>query len=629
MSRNLHRGAEDAANPAANPTFSEVLLSRRSLLTTGLGGVAFAALGGCGMLTGRPDIGFTAVPVSSDDLLRVPAEYDAQVLYRWGDSVGVPEAMPPFKSDASNTAAEQAVQAGMHHDGMHFFPLPRGSRDSTHGLLAMNHEYLDEGLLFPDGQKTWSVEKVLKAQHAVGVSVIEIRLESGQWTVVRPSRYARRITARSECALAGPAATHPLMRTAADPVGRIVRGTHSCCAHGWTPWGTYLTCEENWHVYFVNTGALTDDQRRYRLSAKGRGVRWEEHDERFDAGRHPNEFHRFGWVVEIDPYDPLTVPIKRTALGRFAHEGAACFVGRDRRFAFYMGDDAAFEYIYKFVPAKPWQPGNRDGNRNLLDAGTLYVARFSADGTGTWLPLVHGTGPLTAANGFHDQGEVVVRTRQAADALSATKMDRTEWIVPHPATGEVYCSCTNNAERGREGNEGPNPANRRAPNPYGHIIRWREDKGSPAATRFTWDVFVEAGPDGGGTVKGDPFACPDGLWIDGRGTLWVETDISPTSLLRGRFAPLGNNQLLAVDPSTGVFRRFLTGPRGCEITGFHTTPDTRTAFVNIQHPGEAPGDRSDPGRPRALSNWPDFAADGRPRSATVVIRRRDGGVIGT
>jgi len=268
-------------------------------------------------------------------------------------------------------------------------------------------------------------------------------------------------------------------------------------------------------------------------------------------------------------------------------------------------------------------------NRNLLDVGTLYVARFNADGTGTWLPLVHGTGPLTEAQGFRDQGEVVVRARQAADALGATKMDRTEWIVPHPATGEVYCSCTNNAERGRDGNEGPNPANRRAPNPYGHLIRWREDKGSPAATRFTWDVFVEAGPEGSGTIKGDPFACPDGLWIDGMGTLWVETDISPTSLLRGAFAPLGNNQMLAADPSKGVFRRFLTGPRGCEITGFHTTPDNRTAFVNIQHPGEVPGDRSDPERPRAVSNWPDFSADGRPRSATVAIRRRDGGVVGT
>ena len=629
MSRNLHEGAEESSNPAPSPTLGEVLLSRRDLLKVGLGSVALAAFSGCATPGTRPDIGFTAVPVGQDDLLHVPAEYEAQVLYRWGDPVGVAGAMPAFKPDASNTAAEQAVQAGMHHDGMHFFPLPAGSKDSTHGLLVMNHEYLDEGLLFPDGQKTWSAEKVAKAQNAVGVSVIEVRLEGGNWRVVRPSRYARRITARSDCALSGPASTHALMRTGFDPVGRLARGTHSGCAHGWTPWGTYLTCEENWHLYFINGGEITRDQRRYRLSAKGRSVRWEEHDERFDAARHPNEFHRFGWVVEIDPYDPLTVPIKRTALGRMAHEGAACSVGADRRMAFYMGDDAAFEYIYKFVPAKAWEPGNRDANRNLLDAGTLYVARFNADGTGTWLPLVHGAGPLTEANGFRDQGEVVVKTRQAADALGATKMDRTEWVIPHPVTREVYASCTNNAERGRDGNEGANPANRRAPNPFGHIVRWREDKGSPAATRFQWDVFVEAGPDGASSNKGDKFACPDGLWIDAMGTLWVETDVSPTALGKGEFAPLGNNQMLAVDPSAGVFRRFLTGPRGCEITGFHTTPDNRTAFVNIQHPGEVPGDRSNPEQPRALSNWPDFAADGRPRSATVVIRRRDGGVIGT
>lgn len=628
MSRNLHVGAGDGANPSANPTFGEVLLSRRALLKGGLGAAALAALGGCATAGTDPRLGFTAVPVSSDDLLRVPPEYEAQVLYRWGDPVGSADGMPAFKPDASNTAAEQALQAGMHHDGMHFFPLPRGSKESGHGLLVVNHEYLDEGLLFTDGQKTWSAEKVAKAQNAVGVSVIEVRLDGGKWQVVRPSRYARRVTARSTCVVSGPAGSHELLRTAPDPVGRLVQGTYNGCAHGWTPWGTYLTCEENWHFNFVNSRELTADQRRYRMTAKGRGYRWDEHDVRFDAGRHPNEFHRFGWVVELDPYDPVTVPIKRTALGRMAHEGAACSVGRDRRLAFYMGDDSAFEYVYKFVPRLPWEPGH-PGSNKLLDDGTLYVARFNADGTGNWLPLVHGTGPLTAANGFRDQGEVLVRTRQAADALGATKMDRTEWIVPHPATGEVFCACTNNTDRGGAAFEGANPANRRAPNPYGHIVRWREDRASPAATRFRWDVFVEAGPAGSSSIKGDAFACPDGLWIDAMGALWVQTDVSPNSLGKGEFASLGNNQLLAVDPAKGEFRRFLTGPRGCEITGFHTTPDNRTVFVNIQHPGEVPGDRSNPAAPRALSNWPDFAADGRPRSATVVIRRRDGGLIGT
>ena len=614
--------------------FRDVLaarLSRRDWLR-GAGALSlFAALPACatGPRGTAPALTFTPIAPSTDDLVRVPPGYEATVLYRWGDPVGLAAGMPAFAFDASNSAAEQAQQAGMHHDGMHFFPLSGGA--GARGLLAMNHEYLDEGLLFPDGQKTWSAEKVLKAQHAVGVSVIEVEERAGAWRIVRPSPYARRVTARTPCRVSGPAAGHALVRTAADPEGRLVIGTYSGCAHGWTPWGTYLTCEENWHLQFVNRGAIPADQRRYRITAAGRGYRWEAFDARFDAAAHPNEPNRFGWVVEIDPRDPGSAPVKRTALGRMAHEGAACAVGPDGRLAFYMGDDADFEHVYKFVTARPWDPARRDANRDLLDEGVLYAARFDPDGGGDWLPLVHGQGPLTAANGFADQGAVVVRARQAADLLGATRMDRPEWIVPHPATLDVYCSCTGNTARGRDGNEGPTPANPRAPNPFGHLLRWRDEGGDPTATRFHWDVLALAGPPGvgGSTIAGDAFACPDGLWVDSRGTLWVQTDISPSSLRRGDFAPLGNNQMLAVDPAAGVFKRFLTGPRGSEITGFHVAPDNRTAFVNIQHPGEVPGDRSDPGAPRALSNWPDQRPDGRPRSATVMIRRRDGGLIGT
>ena len=487
----------------------------------------------------------------------------------------------------------QALQAGMHHDGMHYFPL----QGSTHGLLVMNHEYIDQGLLFPDGMKTWSAEKVRKAQAATGVSVIEVMQRDGRWQVVRPSKSARRITAYTPCRISGPAAGHARMRTAQNPDGLMVLGTYAGCAHGWTPWGTYLTCEENWHVYFTRRGTLTADEQRYGLTARGLGIRWDEHDERFDAQRHPNEPNRFGWVVEIDPFDPSSAPVKRTALGRFSHEGAACSVGFDGQLAFYMGDDQPFEYIYKFVPSRRWDPAVRANNRDLLDQGTLYAARFNPDGTGVWLPLVG-----------RDQGEVLVRTRQSADAAGATKMDRPEWIMPHPVTREVYATLTNNTAR-----QAADAANPRAPNPFGHIVRWREDGGDVAATRFRWDVFAQ-----GGNAKGDAFAAPDGLWIDSMGTLWVSTDVSPSALGKGPWAALGNNQLLAVDPASGVFRRFLTGPRGCEITGFHTTPDNRTAFVNVQHPGE--------GTPSA---WPDFAPNGRPRSATVVIRRKDGGIIGT
>ena len=607
VSRNLH--VPGSCNPSANPDFAEIL-SRRSFLKAGVGAAALAALPACSAPGTSPQISFTPIAPSSEDLLRVPPEYDAKILYRWGDPVGAAAGVPEFRRDGSNSAADQALQAGMHHDGMHYFPLA----GSTHGLLAMNHEYMDEGLLFPDGMKTWSADKVAKAQNAVGISVIEVILKKNQWEVVRPSRSARRITASTPCRIAGPAAGHALMRTAANPDGRMVLGTYAGCAHGWTPWGSYLTCEENWHVYFSNSGgAISADQARYRMTPRGRNTRWDEYDERFNAARHPNEFNRFGWVVEIDPFDPLSVPVKRTALGRFMHEGAACSVGVDRRLAFYLGDDEAFEYIYKFVPTRRFSPDSREANRNLLDEGALYAARFNADGTGDWLPLA---GP--------DQGEVLVRTRQAADAAGATRMDRPEWIVPHPVTREVFAALTNNAGRSQ-----PATGNPRAPNPYGHILRWREEEDDVASRRFRWEVFVLAGPEGLGTIKGDAFACPDGLWIDAMGTLWIQTDVSPAALGRGPLAALGNNQMLAVDPSTGVFRRFLTGPRGCEVTGFHTTPDNRSAFVNIQHPGETPGDRSNPDNPRAFSNWPDYAPNGRPRSATVVIRRKDGGPIGT
>jgi uncharacterized protein len=594
MSRNLH--LPGSCNPSANPSFDDVL-TRRGFLQAGVGAMALAALPACTAQGTRPQLSFTPIAPSGDDALRVPPEYEAKVLYRWGDPVGAAAGMPPFRMDASNSAADQALQAGMHHDGMHYFPLD-GSR---HGLLVMNHEYLDEGLLFADGMKTWSAEKVLKAQNAVGVSVIEVRLRDNQWDVVRPSKYARRITARTPCRIAGPAAGHPLMRTANDPGGTIVFGTYNGCAHGWTPWGTYLTCEENWHVNFVNAGAIPPDQQRYRLTARGRRYRWDEHDERFDARRHPNEPNRFGWVVEIDPFDPDSIPVKRTALGRIKHEGAACSIGADRRLAFYSGDDEDQEYIYKFVPRGAFEPRRGKANGDLLDEGTLYAARFNADGSGEWLAL---TGP--------DLGEVCVHARQAADAAGATKMNRPEWVVPHPQTREVFAALTGGAG-----------------NPFGNIVRWTEEGGDVAATRFKWQVFVRGGPEGKGTIQGDRFANPDGLWIDSMGTLWVQTDMSPGSLGKGEFAPLGNNQALAVDPASGVFRRFLTGPRGCEVTAFHTTPDNRTAFVNIQHPGETPGDRSDPGWPNAYSNWPDFAPDGRPRSSTVAIRRKDGGIIGT
>jgi len=615
-------------------------LSRRAFLrhSAALGAASLVAgpLAGCapgGARSGPFSMGFEPIAVSAEDAVRVPPGYSARVLFAWGDPVGHPSGSPAFRSDAGNSAAEQALQAGMHHDGMHYFPLRPGSNASDHGLLAINHEYADDGLLHPDGTANWSAGKTLKSQNAHGVSVIEVRAADGAWSLVRPSRYARRITARTPMRISGPAAGAPAMRTAADPDGVSVLGTFGNCAHGHTPWGTYLACEENFQFYFAR--GSTPDHRRYGIASGAGTSLWHGFDARFDCAQHPNEPNRFGWVVEIDPYDASSMPVKRTALGRFCREGAQLSLTADGHIVLYSGDDAAFEYVYKFVSRDRYDPRRRAAARDLLDHGTLYAARFRDDGTGEWLALVHGEGPLVAANGFRDQAEVLVRTRQSADAVGATRMDRPEWIAVHPVSREVYCTLTNNAGRGRSGSPGPDAANPRADNVFGHIIRWRETGGDPAATRFDWDVFALCGdplhPEAArrGNVKGDAFGSPDGLWFDARGLLWIQTDVSTSTQNRGHYERLGNNQMLCADVTTGTVRRFLTGPRGCEITGAHLAPDQRTMFVNIQHPGETPRERSDPKNPKAVSRWPDGDAGGRPRSATIVIRRDDGEPIGS
>jgi len=583
-----------------------------------------------------PAIGFTPIAAAVADGVRVPAGYQVQVVHAWGDPVSDG---PAFRADASNSAQEQQQQVGMHHDGMHFFPLTEGGKPNpAHGLLAVNHEYTDDGLLHSDGMKTWSAEKVAKAQAAVGVSVTEIRQRQGQWQVLRPSAFGRRITAATPCRFSGPAAGHARLRTAADPEGRVVLGTLANCAHGYTPWGTYLTCEENFHNYFGSSAAFTPDgdQKRYGIDAKGGGYRWHEHDPRFDAGLHPNEANRFGWVVEIDPHDPQAAPVKRTALGRFKHENALVTVTPVGRVVVYMGDDERFEYLYKFVSKGLFKKGkgHDDANRQLLDEGTLYVARLDSDGKGEWIALEHGRNGLSREAGFADQGDILIRTRQAADKVGATKMDRPEWITAHPVSGEVYCSLTNNSKRGAPDNPvayGPNP---RANNLFGHILRWQE-KGDAAGEQFTWDVFAQAGnpdladPNLRGDVNGDAFGSPDGLVFDKDGRLWIATDVSTSVLNRGEYAGMGNNQLLCADPVSKTVKRFLTGPMGCEITGIAFSPDSRTLFLNIQHPGETASERSNPDAPQAVSAWPDGPGGGRPRSATLAIRREDSGVIGT
>jgi uncharacterized protein len=630
------------SNRSSNPSIHDVSDPARRLFMRG--GVALAAgglfsgLSGCastGAAGYGPLIGFKSVPLSTLDRVVVPEGYTAQVMAPWGDPVGLAGNMPAFKGDATNTAAEQEAQLGMHHDGIHYFPMADGAEGNKRGLLVMNHEYTDDGMLHADGMKTWNADKVKKAQAAHGVSVIEVRETAGTWEVVRPSRFARRFTANTPMTIAGPAAGHALVKTAADTTGTRALGTLNNCGSGITPWGTYLTCEENFIGYFSGGDTLSEHERRWGLRKGGWGYRWHEHDERFDATKNPNEPNRFGWIVEIDPMDPTAAPIKRTALGRAAHEGATVAITKSGHAVVYSGEDARFEYIYKFVSERKVRPATATQtaaqvNRNLLDDGILYVAKFNEDGTGTWLPLVHGIGRLTAANGFRDQGDVVIRSRQASDLLGATKMDRPEWI-DIDKQGWVYCTLTNNSNRGGDRQPTIDAANPRANNTMGNIIRWK-DTGDFDGDTFRWNHFVLAGDpqnsrtDAKGNIKGDLFACPDGLWTDARGVLWIQTDMSTSAMGKDDLVRMGNNAMLAADVTTGEIRRFLTGPAGSEITGATGTPDGKTMFINIQHPGESPSERSDPDKPTAVSSWP---FNSRPRSATVAIRRKDGGVVGT
>lgn len=597
---------------------------------------AFAAKANPSALSKAVSLGFTSIPVSTADTVTVPEGYIARPFYRWGDAVGIKGNLPEFKFDASNTTDEQAAQAGMHHDGMAWFSLPQGKENPAHGLLALNHEYIDNGMLFKDGTANWDLDKARKGQNAMGISVIEVKKDNVGWQVVRPSSFARRITVNTPMQLSGPARHQALMKTAADPQGEVVLGTMQNCANGKTPWGTYLTCEENWSDIFVKKAPRNVLEKRYGISDSDESYHWNEVDERFSVDKTPNEPNRFGWVVEIDPYDPTSTPRKHTALGRFKHEGAAVTLAGDNRVVVYMGDDQKFEYIYKFISENKYDPGDRKANMQLLESGTLYVARFNDDGSGDWLPLIFGENGLDQSKGFDNQGDLLIKTRLAADTVGATKMDRPEWIaVDTHAKGSVYCTLTNNSDRGKEGKAPVDAANPRANNQFGHIMHWREERADPASAKFTWNILVLAGrtdsddPKAKGSMQGAEFGSPDGLSFDHRGVLWIQTDVSSSTINKKAYEGMGNNQMIATLPGTNEYRRFLTGPRGCEITGIAFTPDNCTLFINIQHPGEGGDDITDPSNPRAISNWPDSRSDGRPRSSTVVITKSNGGIIGT
>lgn len=628
------------SNNSANATLEEVAkvrVSRREAIVGGL-----AAIGGISALlrsvpasASGPLLGFTGIAPSSLDAVVVPVGYTAKVLIGWGDPIF--SGGPAFAQDASNSADDQAKQWGMHNDGLVYFPIHGSSR----GLIVQNHEYTDDVLLFPDGTANWTAEKTSKSLNAHGVSVIEVAKESDggdcgfeipapaadSWKVVKPSRYARRITGQTPIAMGGPAAGDPRLMTSADPTGRLVLGTLNNCAMGYTPWGTYLACEENFNGYFRKAGTLTELERRYGISAAGFGYLWHTTDSRFDADVEPNEVNRFGWVVEIDPFDPGSTPVKRTALGRFKHEGAWVQEARDGRVVVYSGDDEIFEYIYRYVSNLPWRKA-RKKNINPLDDGILYVAKFNADGSGQWLPLT----PENPALAGWSMSDILINTRGAADLAGATKMDRPEWIDTFPDQLVAIATLTNNSRRGTGTNPPVDAPNPRSPNPYGQIIRWYY-KADWTENTFKWDMFALAGdpanPATGSTIVGDKYGSPDGIYVAPSGRLWIQTDVSGSTINTGPYAGFGNNQMLCADPSTKETRRFLVGPNVCEVTGVFVTPDEKTMFVGIQHPGEAPVGVNDPLQPKQFSSWPDGEAGGRPRSSLVVVTKDDGGVIGS
>ncbi|MDO6460130.1 PhoX family phosphatase [Granulosicoccaceae sp. 1_MG-2023] len=571
-------------------------------------------------------MGFKAVPASTRDTFEVPEGYVAEPLISWGDPIL--KGAPAFDESGLQDAAAQAGQFGDHTDGMSLFPL---SEDRA--LLAVNNEYTNYDYLFAhQGKQKLSADEVKKAQAAHGVSIFEIRRnDKGHWEVNATSDYNRRITGYTPMEISGPAAGHDLMKTAADASGRLALGTLNNCANGETPWGTYLTCEENFHKYFASDQDEVEvhpRNKRYGLKAKNRDYQWYGHDERFDLAKHPNEANRFGWVVEIDPTAPASTPKKRTALGRFKHENAALTVDKSGHVVVYLGDDERGEHLYKFVSKNKYKPGDKAANRELLDEGTLYVAQFSAadgeiKGRGQWLELTHGKNGLTAENGFADQAEVLIFAREAATQVGATTMDRPEWVAVNPDGKSVCSTLTNNKNRGKADKQpvgGPNP---RAENNYGQIVRWWPQDGDHTATAFDWDLFVIAGNPtvGEGLYKGSSninadnmFNSPDGLAFDPDGRLWIQTDGNYSN--EGEFAGMGNNQMLCADPLTGEIRRFATGPVACEITGMAFPPGQREVLIGVQHPGEG-----------HVSHFP-AGGNSKPRSTIMVVRREDGGIIG-
>jgi secreted PhoX family phosphatase len=708
---------DTGCNDSPNAEFQSVLdtfLSRRGILKGGVGAAATLLLGGIAgcnddghdeQPTGTLTLDFNAVAKSVADVLAVPAGYTASVLYGLGDPIAAN--VPAYGNSGTETGPSFAQRSGDHHDGMEYFGLgSSGTLDrnsSSRGLICVNHENITQIFLHASGPTTLSgvrtvQDEVVKEINAHGIAIYEIRKTGGTFSVVRDSSFNRRITPNTLMELAGPVAGSALVRTLDSPTGLTSRGTINNCATGHTPWGTFLTCEENWAGYFrraagddttrggSSAGAVRSLQ-RYGLAQGAAGsYNWATVTpsnpadltfRRWDATRtgttvfgtddFRNEPNTFGYIVEIDPFSPASPPRKRTAMGRMAHEAAAYgapVVGQP--IVFYMGDDSRGEYIYKFVSNALWAAADASGGiasgDKYLNAGTLYAAKFNADGTGEWLPLTLGNAAIAGYSiyAFADHADICINTRLAADAVGATKMDRPEWTAVNPNNGDIYCTLTNNnaANRTPANADAPNPrAYGSGGNPNGHIIRMRETGYLGSATTFAWDIYLFGSPSAADTTNvnlsgltGDnDFSSPDGIWFDQRGICWIQTDDGaytgttncmmlaaiPGSVGDGGTRTVTNTvgaatgtvtTRMGLAPTSATLRRFLVGPRDCEITGIAMTPDNKTMFVNIQHPGESTSTAQMlAGTP--VSTWP-AGGTARPRSATVAITKDDGGTIG-
>lgn len=627
--------------------------SRRQLMGATVAGLV-SACGAPGSGASAPR--FATISGSKADAVVVPKGYRSDVLIRWGDALNADahsldaRAVPDGVLLEAGAAARQASQFGFDCDGIAIFP-----RSVDRMVLAVNHEVANPALMFPNWGSTarsgnikqWTIknaEAVGVMQAAVGVSVFEIERHAEKWQFLPTSGLNRRVMATTPVEFSGPAADHEFLRSSggadADP-----RGTIGNCASGATPWQTYLTAEENVHDFFANGGDadLTDAQQAvYARFGYRRGnsvFGWEFIDDRFDMSARPNELFRFGWITEINPLEPTLRPRKRTALGRFKHEGATSVLSADNRVVVYMGDDEVFEYFYKFVSHGKFDLHNPSTNDRLLDDGVLYVAQLHADGSGVWLPLVWSeNGELSPRNGFRNQADVLINCRGAADVLGATPLDRPEDVAVNPLTHAVYLSCTQNLQRGSDSssaakrrgiNSAPDAANPRKSNSGGHILEFIEANDDHAAHNFYWQPFVLAGEPTDETLKVhvsypmegsdvyfggyddadrlSGFANPDNLSFDDRGNLWVVTDGAQ---------PSGNNNGCFVCPTAGpergAVRQFMAGPVGAEICGCEITPDQRTIFLSVQHPGSG-GTVDEP-----ISHWPD-GGDSAARPSVVVI----------